>query len=224
MSPDELRRLMRRFRLSSEKLGKAIGVHPVTVRRWRSGARHPGRDDVHRMMAFFRDLGRGEPTATIDPAEIVPMPIEHRITIEARDDPPTLANGATIVEAINELVVGLVPRRRVDPMLAPAPIKTEVAAPTARPPQPMALFRRDDRRLPAHPITRPPAAQPQIIDAMPLGPPPEPFSAPRGARCHWPHTDAPGAPSGPCEQMAAPGLPYCAPHWVQHLQHRQRFG
>src|SRR5437868_186953 len=106
MSPDELRRLMHRFRISSEKLGKAIGVHPVTVRRWRSGARHPGRGETHRMVAYFRDLG-GEPTPTIDPAEIVPAPIEHRITIVPRDEPLPPANGATIVEAINGLVAAL---------------------------------------------------------------------------------------------------------------------
>jgi hypothetical protein len=218
MSPDELRRLMHRFRVSSEKLGKAIGVHPVTVRRWRSGARHPGRGEVHRMVAFFRDLG-GELMPTIDPAEIVPTPIEHRITIEPRDDPLPPANGTIIVEAINGFVAVLAPRKRADPMPRPAP------APTARP-QPLRLFRQDDRALlPARPIARPPAArQPQTIDAMPLGPPPEPFSAPRGPRCRWPHTDAPGAPSGPCEQLAAPGLPYCALHWVQHVSQRQRSG
>jgi hypothetical protein len=222
MSPDELRRLMHRFRVSSEKLGKAIGVHPVTVRRWRSGARHPGRGEVHRMMAFFRGLG-GDPTPTIDPAEIVPAPIEHRITIDRREDPLPPANGATIVEAINGLVAILAaPRRRADPLLAPAPAETaEVAASTTWP-QPLSLFR-DDHGQSARPIARPPAArQPQIIDAMPLGPPPAPFTAPRGPRCRWPHTDAPGAPSGPCEQLASPGLPYCALHWVQHVQHRQR--
>src|ERR1700720_505543 len=111
MSPDELRRLMHRFRVSSEKLAKAIGVHPVTVRRWRSGARHPGRGEVHRIIVFFRDLG-GEPTPIIDPAEIAPArPIEHRITIEPRGDPLPPANGATIVEALNGLVAMLAPRR-----------------------------------------------------------------------------------------------------------------
>src|SRR5207253_1509899 len=103
MSPEELRKLMHRFRLSSEKLGKAIGVHPVTVRRWRSGARHPGRSEAHRMIAYFRDLG-GEPMPIVDPAKIEPAPIEHRITIERRDDPLPPANGNTIVDAINGLV------------------------------------------------------------------------------------------------------------------------
>src|SRR5438270_9137346 len=140
MSPDELRRLMHRFRLSSEKLGKAIGVHPVTVRRWRSGARHPGRGEVHRMIAFFRDLG-GDPTPTIDPVEIMPAVIEHRITIERRDDPLPLANGITIVEAINGVVAMLTPRRRADPMPRPFP------APTARP-QPLSLLRRAAPGLP----------------------------------------------------------------------------
>src|SRR5437899_2414058 len=102
MSPDELRRLMHRFRVSSEKLGKAIGVHPVTVRRWRSGARHPGRSETHRMVAYFRDLG-SEPTPTIDPAEIEPAPIEHRVTIEPRVD-RLPANGDAIVEVVNGLV------------------------------------------------------------------------------------------------------------------------
>src|SRR5436190_14309976 len=124
MLPEELRKLMHRFRVSSEKLGKAIGVHPVTVRRWRSGTRHPGRSEAHRMIAFFRDLG-GEPTPTIDPAEIVPAPIEHRITIEPRVDPLPLAKRAVpakagIVDAINGLVSVLAPRRRADPMPRPA--------------------------------------------------------------------------------------------------------
>src|SRR5206468_12235248 len=104
MSPDELRKLMNRFRVSSEKLGRAIGVHPVTVRRWRNGARHPGRSDADRIVAFFRDLG-GEPTPTIDPAEIVPATIEHRITIEPSVDPlprakRAVSSKAGIVEAI----------------------------------------------------------------------------------------------------------------------------
>ena len=60
--------------------------------------------------------------------------------------------------------------------------------------------------------------------ALPLGPPPEPFSAPMGPRCRWRHTDSPGASSGPCEQLAGPGLPYCALHWVQHVMQRQRLG
>jgi hypothetical protein len=192
-------------------------VHPVTVRRWRSGARHPGRSEAHRMMAFFRDLG-GEPMPTIDPAKIEPAPIEHRIMIEPRDDPLPPANGDAIVEVINGLVALLALRMHADPMPRPAP------APTARP-QLLRLFRRDDHGQPAHPIAPPPAArQPQIIDAVPLGPPPEPFSAPTGSRCRWPHTDGPGAPSAPCEQLAAPGLPYCALHWVQHVRQRQRFG
>src|SRR5205807_2303354 len=125
------------------------------------------------------------------------------ITIERRDDPLPPANGNTIVDAINGLVALLALRRRADPMPRPAP------APTARP-QPLRLFRRDDHGQRAHPIAPPAARQPQIIDAVPLGPPPEPFVAPRGPRCGWPHTDTPGAPSGPCEQLAAPGLPYCA--------------
>lgn len=221
MSPDELRKLMQRYRISSEKLGKTIGVHPVTVRRWRSGARHPGRGEVYRMITFFRDLG-GETTSTIDPAEMVPVSTEHRTTIEPRGDPPPTKRAVPaktgIIDAINGLVSVLAPRRHADPMPKPTP------APTARP-EPLSLLRRDDHSQPALPIARQPGArQPQIIDAMPLGPPAEPFSAPRGPRCRWPHTDVPGAPSGPCEQLAAPGLPYCALHWVQHERQRQRFG
>lgn len=227
MQPDELRKLMHRFRVSSDKLGKAIGVHPVTVRRWRSGARHPGRDDTHRIMAFFRDLG-GEPMPTIDPAQIVPVPTEHRISIkprviEPRVDPLPRPRGAapakaSIVEAINALVAVLAPRPATDPIARPA-------EPPAVPPQSVTTSPRDQRSPPARPIVQPSTTQqPQIIDAMPLGPPPEPFSAPRGPRCRWPHTAIPGAPSSPCEQLAAPGLPYCALHWMQHVQHRQRFG
>ena len=157
MSPEELRKLMHRFRLSSEKLGKAIGVHPVTVRRWRSGARHPGRSEAHRMMAFFRDLG-GEPMPTIDPAKIEPAPIEHRITIEPRLIEPRvieprvdpLPRGrraapakASIVEAINGLVAVLAPRRPADSEPRPVP------APATRP-LPGSLFRQDEPgRLPS---------------------------------------------------------------------------
>lgn len=222
MSPDELRRLMHRFRVSSEKLGKAIGVHPVTVRRWRSGTRHPGRGEVHRMVAYFRDLG-SEPTPTIDPAEIVPTPIEHGITIEPRDEPLPPAKRAVpvkagIIEVINGLVAMLAPRKPADPMPRAVP------PPMVRP-QPLSLFRRDERDLPVRPIVQPPAArQPQSIDAVPLGPPSAPFTAPSGPRCRWPHTDAPGAPLGPCEQLAAPDSPYCALHRVQYVRQQQRFG
>jgi hypothetical protein len=94
------------------------------------------------LTAYFRDLG-GEPTPTIDPPEIVPAPIKHRITIEARDEPLPPTNGATIVEAINGLVAALAPRKRAEPILAPARAATEIAAPTARP-QPVTLFRRDE--------------------------------------------------------------------------------
>jgi hypothetical protein len=196
MSPDELRKLMHRFRVSSEKLGKAIGVHPVTVRRWRSGARHPGRGEVRRMMAFFRDLG-GEPMPTIDPAEIEPAPINHRIriepsVIEPRVDPLPRAElavpaKASIVEAIkwSDRRAGAPPA--CDPMPRAVPASGRLAAAVAP-------IRRDDRGQPADPIAPPPAArQPQIIDAVPLGSPPEPFSAPSGPRCRWPYTATPGA-------------------------------
>jgi hypothetical protein len=119
---------------------------------------------------------------------------------------------------INGVVALLVPRRPAEAMPRPAP------APAAQP-RPLSLFRRDDHRESDHGIARPPAArQPQIIDAMPLGPPPEPFSVPKGPRCCWPHTDTPGASPGQCEQLAAPGLPYCALHWVQHVRERARSG
>lgn len=222
MSPDELRKLMHRFRVSSEKLGKAIGVHPVTVRRWRSGARHPGRGEAQRMMAFFRDLAH-ERTPRIEPAEIVPKPIEHRITVEPRVArlPPAkraVRPKAGLVEAINGLVAALAPSLRTDCNPRPAPA-------LAAQPQPLSPSRRDDHGQPVRPIAQPSAAShSQIIDALPLGPPPEPFSAPRGPRCCWPHTVVPGAPSGPCEQLAAPGLPYCALHWVQHVRQRQGCG
>jgi|SRR5437762_5592212 len=123
MPPDELRKLMHRFRVSSEKLGKAIGVHPVTVRRWRSGARHPGRSEAHRMIVFFRNLG-GEPTPIIDPAEIVPAPIKHRITIEPRVDPPAkraVPAKVGFVEVVNGLVALLAPRRLHLPRQRPGP-------------------------------------------------------------------------------------------------------
>jgi hypothetical protein len=54
----------------------------------------------------------------------------------------------------------LASRRRADPVPRPAP------AQTARP-QPLSLFRRDDRGQPARPIALA-ARQPQIIDAKPI--------------------------------------------------------
>jgi len=224
MSPKELKSLMARTRTSSLMLAAALGIAPQQVRKWRAGTRPVPERHISAMRLLFHNRAESlglEPRSLpeiperVDPREIAPAPIEHRVTIEPRDDPLPPANGVTIVEAINGLVALLPPRQRADPMPRPAP------APTARP-QPLSLFRRDDHGQPARPIARPPAAQPQIINAMPLGPPPEPFSAPRGPRCRWPHTDAPGAPAGPCEQLAAPGLSYCALHWVQHVRQRQR--
>jgi hypothetical protein len=197
----------------------------VQIRKWRGGARPIPERHLDKIEAFFRERG-AEPPETprmVDPRKIPPTPVSHSFTITPRDDPQPPANGATIVEAINGLIAVLAPRKRADPMLAPSPAEAKVAAPTARS-QPLSLFRRDDHGLPARPVARPPAGLPQIIDAMPLGPPPEPFSVPRGPRCRWPHTDVPGAPSGPCEQLAAPGQPYCALHWVQHLRQRERSG
>src|SRR5207248_11622371 len=109
MSPDELRRLMHRFRVSSEKLGKAIGVHPVTVRRWRSAARHPARGEVQRMIVFFRELG-GEPTSTIHRAAILPAPIEHRLTIAPHVPPLPPARPALSAQPLN--------REAINPHLA----------------------------------------------------------------------------------------------------------
>ena len=224
MTPRELKSLMARTRASSLMLGEALGISPVQIRKWRGGARRVPEHHLDKIEAFFRERGARPPETprTIDPREIPQPPVSHHVTITARDDPLPPASGATIVEAINGLVAALVPRGRTFPVPAPAPVKDEAAAPAARP-QPLSLFRRDDDGQPARPIAQPPAAQPQIIDAMPRGPPPEPFSAPRGPRCHWPQTDAPGAPSGPCEQLAAPGLPYCALHWVQHVRQQQCF-
>jgi hypothetical protein len=225
MTPRELKSLMARTRASSEMLGKALGISPVQIRKWRSGARPIPEYHLDKIEAFFRDRGARPPETprTIDPRDIPQARVTHRLTVSSRDDPLPPANSATIVEAINGLVAALAPRRRADPALAPALGEAEVTAPTARP-QPMRLFRRDDGHH-ARPIIQPPSdRQPQVIDVMPLGPPPEPFSAPTGPRCRWPHIDAPGAPSGPCEQLAAPGLPYCALHWVQHVRQRQRSG
>ena len=170
------------------------------IRKWRGGARPIPERHLDKIEAFFRERGARPPETPrmVDPRKIPPTLVSHSFTITPRDDPQPPANGATIVEVINGLVAVLAPRRPADPMPRAVP------APTVRP-QPLSLFRRDDHGLPARPVARPPAGLPQIIDAMPLGPPPEPFSAPKGPRCRWPHTDAPGAPSGPCEQLAAPG-------------------
>jgi hypothetical protein len=225
MSPKELKSLMARTRTSSPMLAEALGIAPQQIRKWRAGTRPVPERHMSAMRLLFRDRAESlglEPRSLpeiperVDPREIAPTPIEHRVRIEARDAPLPRADGATLVEAINTLVAMLVSRRPADPM------PTAVPAPTVRP-QPWSLFRRDERDLPVHPIAQPPATR-QLIDAMPLGPPPEPFAAPRGPRCHWPHIDAPGAASRPCEQLAAPGLPYCALHWAQHVRQRQGFG
>jgi hypothetical protein len=226
MTPRELKSLMARTHSSSLMLGDALDISPVQIRKWRGGARPIPEYHLDKIEAFFRERGAQPPETprTIDPRDIPQAPVTHRFTITRRDDPLPPANGTTIIEAINGLVAVLAPRKRADPVLAPVPAQAGAAAPTARP-RPVSLFRRDDHGQSARPIAQPPAArQPQIIDAMPLGPSPEPFSAPRGPRCRWTHTDTPGAPSGQCEQLAAPGLPYCALHWVQHVRERQRSG
>src|SRR5437868_14089741 len=220
MTPRELKSLMARTRASSLMLGEALGISPVQIRKWRGGARPIPEHHLDKIEAFFRERGAQPPETPrmVDPREIPQAPVSQSFTITPHDDPLPPANGATIVETINGLVAMLLPRRPADPMPRAVP------APTVRPP-PLSLFRRDERDLPVRPIAQPPAARPpQVIDAMPLGPPQEPFSAPTGPRCRWPHIDAPGASSGPCEQLAAPGLPYCALHWVQHVRQRQRFG
>jgi hypothetical protein len=221
VTPKELRSLMARTRSSSLMLGEALGISPVQIRKWRGGVRPVPEYHLDRIEAFFRGRGARPPETprTIDPREIPRAPVTHRVTITPRDDPLPPANGATIVEVINGLLAALASGRRADPMPRAIP------APTVRL-QPSSLFRRAERDLPVHPTAQPPAVpQPQIIDAMPLGAPsPEPFSVPRGPRCRWPRTDSPGAPAGPCEQLAAPGLPYCALHWVQHVRQRQGFG
>ena len=225
MTPKELKSLMARTRSSSVMLGQALGISPVQIRKWRGGARPIPEHHLDKIEGFFRERGAQPPETPriVDPRKIPRAPVTHRFTITSRDDPLPPANGATIVEAINGLVAMLAARRRADPGLAPVPAQAEAAALTARP-RPLSLFRADDHGQPACPIVRPPAAKPQIIDAMPLGSPPEPFAAPRGPRCRWAHTDTPGAPLGPCEQLASPGLPYCALHWVQYVRQRQSFG
>jgi hypothetical protein len=190
MSPKELKSLMERTRTSSPMLAEALGIAPQQVRKWRAGTRPVPQRHIPAMRLLFRDraasLGLEPPSLPekperVDAREVVPTPIEHRITIEGRDEPlPLAAERVSIVEVINGLVAGLAPRRRVDSVLAPIAAETEVAAPIARP-QPSSLFRRDDRSPSARPIVRPPGARhPQIIDVMPLGPPPAPFTEPPG--------------------------------------------
>src|SRR5947208_1184493 len=163
MTPRELKSLMARTRASSEMLGKALGISPVQVRKWRGGARPVPEHHLDKIEAFFRDRGARPPETprTIDPRDIPRAPVSHSFTITPRDDPLPPANGATLVEAINGLVAMLLLRQRTDPMPRAVP------APTARP-QPLRLFRWDNRGLPARPIAQPPAARPpQIMDAMP---------------------------------------------------------
>jgi hypothetical protein len=52
--------------------------------------------------------------------------------------------------------------------------------------------------------------QARTIEALALGPPPQPFTPPRGPRCAFVST-APGE-QGRCGQMAAPGSPLCVMH------------
>jgi hypothetical protein len=169
MTPRELKSLMARTRASSEMLGKALGISPVQIRKWRGGARPIPEHHLDKIEAFFRDRGVRPPETprTIDPRDIPQASVSHAVRITPRDDPLPPANGATIVEAINGLVAMLA-SRRADPVLAPAPAEAKVATPTARP-QPLKLFRRDDRGLPARPIAQPPATrQSQLIDAIPV--------------------------------------------------------
>jgi hypothetical protein len=200
MTPRELKSLMARTRSSSLMLGEPLGISAGAdqemVRRRPAHSRASSRQDRSVLSRAWRAASgdAADDRSERDRAGAV----SHRVTITPRDDPLPPANGTTICEAINSFVAALAPRRRADPVLAPSPAQAGAAVPTARP-QPLNLFRRDDHGQPARSITQPQATQPQLLDAMPLGPPQEPFSAPRGPRCRWPHTDTPGAPSGQCE-------------------------
>src|SRR2546423_10045034 len=113
MTSKELKSLMARTHSSSLMLGEALGISPVQIRKWRSGARPVPEHHLDKIEAFFRDRGARPPETprTIDPRDIPQAPVTHRLTITRRDDPLPPANGATIVEAINGLVAALAPRR-----------------------------------------------------------------------------------------------------------------
>lgn len=236
MSPKELKSLMARTRTSSPMLAEALGIAEQQIRKWRAGTRPVPERHISVMRRLFSDRAASlgvEPRSLpeiperVDPREIAAAPIEHRVTIEARDEPLPPANGPAVIDAINSAVALLTGRR-------PA-LQRPVAPPAA--PAKAAMVRALDRETilpPAVPVRArplPPAViipaqqqqrRPPIINAVPLGPPTVPFAMPRGPRCQWPQSMPPGAPSGPCEQLAAPGAAYCALHLVQHMQGRER--
>jgi hypothetical protein len=181
--------MMWRCRLSSQMVGKAIGVHPVTVRRWRSGDRTPRPAQIRALENLFRQRGV-EPPATpqqIDPREIEPPPVDHRVTIAPRDDaipaPSTLSIITTLNSALKPLMRPAVAQR------PPAKAGATAGAATPRPPTPPPAFA--GAAAPRHATPRNPA--------------------PALARCAWVST-APGEQGVRCAQLAAPGSTLCALH------------
>src|SRR5436305_5595358 len=84
MTPRELKSLMARTRASSEMLGKALGISPVQVRKWRGGARPIPERHLDKIEAFFRQrataLGVDRRTLPeiperVDPAAIARPPV-----------------------------------------------------------------------------------------------------------------------------------------------------
>src|SRR5436190_5068745 len=96
MSPKELKSLMARTRTSSLMLAAALGIAPQQIRKWRAGTRPVPERHIPAMRLLFHDRAERlglEPRSLpeiperVDPREIAPAPIEHRIMIAPRVDP-----------------------------------------------------------------------------------------------------------------------------------------
>jgi hypothetical protein len=130
--------------------------------------------------------------------------------------PPTAGGGATLIEAINAALAPLLRRetpatvRRAAPRSLPSPPSLPSSLPLVEISPPMRLI------VPVQSRRR---RQTRTIEALALGPPPQPFTPPRGPRCAFVST-APGE-QGRCGQIAAPGSPLCAMHHLQSISHRR---
>src|SRR3954471_14450785 len=107
MSLKDLNSLMARSRSRSLMLAAGHRIAPQQIRKWRAGTRPVPERHIPTMRLFFRDRAESlgiEPRSLpeipelVDPRQIAPAPIEHRVTIAARDEPLPPANGASIIE------------------------------------------------------------------------------------------------------------------------------
>ena len=211
MSPKELKSLMARTRTSSPMLAEALGIAPQQIRKWRAGTRPVPERHISAMRLLFRERAESlglEPRSLpeiperVDPRQIVPAPIEHRIAIEARDDPLPAADGASMVEIIQPPCrrPGAAPACRFKACACP---RCDRSAATVEPVPPgrswpVSNYRRHAARA---------AAGTVFGAALPL-------AAYRRSR----------RTLGPVRATGGARRSYCALHWVQHVQQRQSFG